>query len=69
MHAYKYENYLIWKIGKRKNDELLYINNNELITYFNLNRKGKKNKITWQFGDKDSAENICQDIINVQNKK
>ncbi len=67
MHAHKHESYLIWKIGKKKNDELLYINNEKLTTYFSFHRSEKKSKMNWQFGDKNIAENICQDIINVQN--
>ena len=67
MHAHKYKSYLIWKIGKKKNDELLHINNEKLTTYFSFHRSEKKSKINWQFGDKDIAGNICQDIINIQN--
>jgi len=68
MHAHKYKSYLIWKIGKNRNDELLCINNDELTTYFSFYRSEKKSKLNWQFGDENIAENICQDIINVQNK-
>jgi len=68
MHAHKYDSYLIWKIGKKKNDELLYINNEKLTSYFSFHRSEKKSKMNWQFGDKDIAENICKDIIKIQNK-
>ena len=67
MHAHKHESYLIWKIGKKKNDELLYIQNGELVSYFSIHRSGKKGKVNWWFGDSVSAESICKDIINVQN--
>jgi len=67
MHADKSGSYLIWKIGKKKNDELLYIRNGKLVTYFSFHRSGKKSKVNWQFGDKNIAELISQDIINVQN--
>ena len=67
MHADKNGSYLIWKIGKKKNDELLYIQNGELVSYFSIHRSGKKGKVNWQFGDRLSAESICKDIINVQN--
>ncbi len=69
MHAYKNESYLIWKIGKKKNDELLYIHNGELETYFSFHRSGKKSKMMWQFGDAIIANLIMQDIINVQDEK
>ena len=61
--------YLIWKIGKIKQDELLYVNNGELTTYFCIHRKGKNIKILWRYGDADITEVIIQDIINIQNKK
>lgn len=69
MHAHKYESYLIWKIGKKKNDELLYVNNKKLSTYFSFHRSEKKNKINWQFGDRNIAEKICQDMMDVKNQK
>ena len=69
MKADKNVSYIIWKIGKIKQDELLYINNGELITYFCFHRKGNKGKILWQYGDADSAKLIVQDIINIQNRK
>ena len=61
--------YLIWKIGKIKQDELLYVNNGELTSYFCFQRKGNNGKILWQYGDAVSAELIVQDIVNIQNKK
>ena len=67
MHADKNGSYLIWKIGKKKNDELLFIQNGELVSYFSIHRSGKKGKVNWQFGNSEAAELICQDIINVQN--
>jgi hypothetical protein len=67
MHADKNGSYLIWKIGKKKNDELLFIQNSELVSYFSIHRSGKKSKVNWQFGNSEAAELICQDIINVQN--
>ena len=69
MQADKNANYLIWKIGKKKQDELLYISNSELITYFCFHRKRKNGRILWSFGDVDIAEFIVQDIINIQNGK
>jgi hypothetical protein len=65
MHAHKHESYLIWKIGKKKNDELLYINKEKLTAYFSFHRSEKKNKMNWRFGDKDIAENICLNINNI----
>ena len=69
MHAEKYESYLIWKIGKKKIDELLLICNNEMVTYFSFHRSGEKGKMMWQFGDSDVADSIVQDILKVQNEK
>ena len=69
MQAEQYESYLIWKIGKKKIDELLFIRDGEMITYFSFHRSGKKGKMLWQFGDGDIADSIVQDILKVQNEK
>ena len=69
MKAEKNENYLIWKIGKKKMDELLFIRNGELATYFSFHRKGSHGKIMWQFGDATSIDLIIQDIVKIQNGK
>ena len=69
MQAEKYESYLIWKIGKKKIDELLLIFNNQMVTYFSFHRSGERGKVMWQFGDGDIADSIVQDILKVQNKK
>ena len=69
MQAEKYESYLIWKIGKKKIDEFLFICDGEMVTYFSFHRSGEKGKIMWQFGDSDVADSIVQDILKVQNEK
>ena len=69
MQAEKYESYLIWKIGKKKIDEFLFILNGEMVTYFSFHRSGEKGKMMWQFGDSDVADSIVQDILKVQNEK
>ena len=69
MQADKHESYLIWKIGKKKMDELLLIRNGGMVTYFSFHRRGEKGKMIWQFGDDNAANSIIQDILNVQNKK
>jgi len=69
MHAHKHKSYLIWKIGKKKIDELLFIQNGELVSYFSIHRSGKKGKVNWQFGDANIANLIMKDIINVQDEK
>ena len=69
LQAKKNESYLIWKIGKKKMDELLFIRNSEMATYFSFHRTEKNGKINWQFGDAAAAELIIQDIINIQNGK
>ena len=69
MQAEKYESYLIWKIGKKKIDELLLICNNEMVTYFSFHRSGERGKVIWQFGDGGVADSIVQDILKVKNEK
>jgi len=69
MQAEKNESYLIWKIGRKKMDELLFIRNGELATYFSFHRKGENGKIMWQFGDADAVDLIILDLINIQNGK
>ena len=69
MQAHKNASYLIWKIGKMRKDELLFINNGELTTYFCFQRKGNKGKILWQYGDSESAQLIAQDIADIQSMK
>jgi len=69
MQAEKYKSYIIWKIGKRKMDELLLIRNGEIVTYFLFHRSGIKGKIIWQFGDNKVADAIVQDILKMQNEK
>ena len=69
MQAEKYESYLIWKIGKKKIDEFLFIRDGEMVTYFSFHRSGEKGKMMWQFGDSEAADSIVQDILKVQNEK
>ena len=45
MQAEKYESYLIWKIGKKKIDEFIFIRNGEMVTYFSFHRSGEKGKM------------------------
>tara|TARA_Y100000590_G_C15745805_1_gene1021940 strand:- start:1583 stop:2476 length:894 start_codon:yes stop_codon:yes gene_type:complete len=61
-HADKLTSYLIWKVGKRKIDEILYIKNNQLESYFSITRAIKKNKINWQFGNHESTQLIYKYI-------
>ena len=68
-HADELESYIIWKIGKKKNDELLSIKNNELLSYFSISRSGKKVKINWQYGQRDNVEMIRQYINTIANDK
>lgn len=60
--ADKLKNYLIWKVGKKKNDELLYIKNNQLESYFSISRTIKKIKINWQFGNQEATQLIYKYI-------
>ena len=61
-HADKLDSYIIWKIGNKKKDEILYINNNQLESYFSITRTAKKVKINWQFGNQDTVAIICEYI-------
>ena len=66
-HAEKLNNYLVWKIGKKKRDEILYINNNKLESYFSIVRSSNKVNINWQFGNRDTVDMICQYIKHLGN--
>ena len=69
-HADKLDSYLVWKIGEKKKDEMLYIKNNQFECYFSITRTAKKVQINWQFGNKDAINLICQYIKHlVDNKK
>ena len=59
-HADKLDSYLVWKIGDKKKDEILYINKNQLESYFSISRTAKKVKINWQLGNRDAVDMICQ---------
>ncbi len=61
-HADKLDSYLIWKIGNKKKDEILYINNNQLESYCSVSRTGKKVKINWHLGNKVIVDKICKYI-------
>ena len=67
-HADKLDSYLIWKIGNKKKDEILYINNKQLECYFSITRFAKKVKINWQFGNQDAVNKIGQYIEQLENK-
>ena len=66
-HADKLDSYLVWKIGNKKKDEILYIYNNQLESYFSITRTAKKVKINWQFGNKDAVDMISQYIEHLAN--
>ena len=66
-HADKLDSYLIWKIGNKKKDEILYIDNNQLESYFSITRTVGKVKINWQFGNKDAVDMISQYIEHLAN--
>ena len=61
-NADKLDSYLIWKIGKKKKDEILFIRNNMLESYFSIKRTTKQVKIEWQFGNHDAVSEICKYI-------
>ena len=68
-HADKLDSYLVWKIGNKKKDEILYIYNNQLESYFSITRTAEKVKINWQFGNKDAVDMISQYIEHLANNK
>ena len=49
-------------MGRKKKDEILYINNNQLESYFSISRTIKKIKINWQFGNQDATQLIYKYI-------
>ena len=69
MHADKLQSYLIWKIGKKKIDQFLYIKNGELVSYFSYHRSPSGGSLNWCFGDYKSTQFIIDDIKKVQEKK
>jgi len=66
-HADKLNSYLVWKVGKKKKDEILFINNNKLESYFSIIRSSKKVNINWQFGNRQAVDMICQYIEHLRN--
>ena len=68
-HADKLDSYLVWKIGNKKKDEILYIYNNQLESYFSITRTAEKVKINWQFGNKNAVDMISQYIDYLANNK
>ena len=69
MNADQKSDYIVWKMGKNKRDQIIYINNGELVVYFSLYRKSGNIKILWYCGDYIIADAIIKDIDNIQNKK
>ena len=68
-HAHKLGSYLIWKIGNKKVDEILYIKNNQLESYFSITRTAKKIKKNWQLGNNASINMICMYMEYLLNNK
>ena len=69
MNADKLTSYLIWKVGKKKDDQFLYLKNGELIAYFSYYRTPSGGKLNWCFGDDRSIGKIIDDLIQVQDAK
>ena len=65
MFADKNQSYIIWKTGKNKNDEILYINDGELHNYFGFNRKLNQARILWNFGCYKTANKIVTEINKI----
>ena len=69
-NAEKLKNYIIWKLGSRNNDEILYIDNKKLVSYFSILKTKSSVKINWQYGDRASASIIADNINSrINNKK
>ena len=68
-NAEKLKNYIIWKLGTRNNDEILYIDNKKLVSYFSISRTKKSVKLNWQYGDGASASMILESINSKINNK
>ena len=59
------------KSSKTNSDEILFINHNELESYFSITRSSKQIKINWQYGNPAIMETFCtyiQGLINDQKK-
>ena len=69
MRADKKNSYLIWKIGKKRHDELLYICNDELIVYFGMYNKVKDLKLLWYYGDVDIANKVIIEINKIKKEE
>ncbi|MDP6570895.1 MAG: hypothetical protein QGF36_03580 [Candidatus Marinimicrobia bacterium] len=63
-HADSLQRYMIWKVGKKKMDEILLVENNELTVYCSFHRVGKKWKLNWNYGDPSETESILSELEN-----
>ena len=69
-HADQLDSYVVWKLGNRKQDEILYVSNNQLNNYFSITRLKNKVKINWKYGDNQNIEKLCkyiEQLINGRN--
>jgi len=66
-HASSLDSYVIWKIGNKKQDEILYVDNDHLSNYFSINRTKNKVKLNWQFGKDHNVNKICKYIESLIN--
>ena len=67
-NADQWKNYVIWKFGNNKQDEILLINGNELSAYFSISRSNGKVSINWQLGENEKIIFLCDYIEKLMNK-
>ena len=71
-HANQLDSYVVWKLGNKKQDEILYVNNNQLDNYFSITRAKKEVKLNWKYGNIENIEKLCnyiEHLINGQDPK
>ncbi len=61
-HAESLQRYLIWKVGKKKMDEVLLVEDGELKLYSSFHRVGRNWKLNWNYGDASETESILSEI-------
>ena len=61
-HAEYLKRYLVWKVGKKKKDEILLVENGELKVYSSFQRTGREWRLYWNYGDQSEIGAIMSQI-------
>ncbi len=67
-NADQLKNYVIWKFGNNKQDEIILINGNELSSYLSISRSNGKVNINWQLGEDEEKTILCDYIEDLMSK-